>query len=90
MERSEILDIVMRQVSANVHLPQGTTIDPSRPMLEQGIQSLDAVEITHGVVRALKIKMPVSEMTRLRSIDELVDLLHSKLSAKKQEKRWWK
>jgi len=90
MERSEILDVVMRQVAANTHLPEGTTIDPSRSMLEQGIQSLDAVEITHGVVRALKVEMPVAEMTRLRTIDQLVDLLHRKIGAAKSEKRWWK
>ena len=78
MDRAEILAVVLRQVRQNVHLPEGRGIDPARPLAEQGVSSLDAIEISYGAMRELGIRMGTAELTRLRSVDQLVDLLHLK------------
>jgi acyl carrier protein len=78
MDRAEIIAVVMKHVRANVHLPEGTVIDPARSLVEQGVSSLDAVEIAFGAVKELGLRMSTAETTRLRSVDQLVDLIHRK------------
>jgi acyl carrier protein len=78
VERAEILAVVLKHVRRNVHLPEGRSLDPSRPLAEQGVSSLDAVEISYGAMRELKIQMGTPELMRLRTVDQLVDLLHQK------------
>jgi acyl carrier protein len=81
MDRAGILAVVMKHVRANVHLPEGTAIDPSRSLVEQGVSSLDAVEIAFGAVKELGLRMSPAETTRLRSVDQLVDLIDRKSAA---------
>jgi acyl carrier protein len=76
LDRSGILAVVMKHVRANVHLPEGTAIDPARSLVEQGVSSLDAVEIAYGAMRELGLRVSPAETTRLRSVDQLVDLIH--------------
>ena len=78
MDRAEILAVVMKHLRANVHLAEGTAIDPSRSLVEQGVSSLDAVEIAFGAVKDLGLRMSTAETVRLRSVDQLVDLIHRK------------
>ena len=78
MDRAEILAVVMKHVRANVHLPDGAVIDPSRSLVEQGVSSLDAVEIAFGAAKEVRLRMSTAETTRLRSVDQLVDLLLAK------------
>lgn len=78
MDRAGILAVVLKHVRANVHLDEGVRVDPSRPLSDQGISSLDAVEITYGAMKELGIRTTPAELTRLRSIDQLVDLIHAK------------
>lgn len=80
MERSKIRDVVIRQFRANVYMPEGVELDTSRGMLELGASSLDAVEIAYASMRELKIELPKAEIAKLRSIDDLVDVLHGKAS----------
>jgi acyl carrier protein len=75
VDRADILAVVLKHVRANVHLPGGVEIDPSRSLLEQGVSSLDAVEITYGAMKELRVKTTTAEMARLRSVDQLVDLI---------------
>ena len=78
MDRAEILAVVLRHVRANVHLPEGAAIDPARSLVEQGVSSLDAVEIAFGAMKELGLRVSTAETTRLRSVDQLVDLIHHK------------
>jgi acyl carrier protein len=78
MNRADILAVVMKHVRANVPAREGVTIDASRPFAEQGISSLDAVEISYGAMKDLKIRMAPAELLRLRTIDQLVDLFHAR------------
>jgi acyl carrier protein len=78
MDRAVIHAVVMKHVRANVHLPEGTGIDAARSLVEQGVSSLDAVEIAYGAFKELGLKVSPAETTRLRSVDQLVDLIQRK------------
>jgi acyl carrier protein len=78
MDRAVVHAIVMKHVRANVHLPEGTVIDATRSLVEQGVSSLDAVEIAFGAFKELGLKFSPAETTRLRSVDQLVDLIQRK------------
>ena len=78
MDRAQVLAVVMKHVRANAPLPEGTAIDPARPLVEQGVSSLDAVEIAYGAMKELGLKVSAGETTRLRTVDQLVDLIHRK------------
>jgi len=78
MDRQKIFAVVMKHVKANAHMPEGSHFDSSRSLVEQGISSLDAVEIAYGAMKELGIRVTTAETTRLRSIDQLVDLIHNK------------
>ena len=78
MDRAVVHAVVMKHVRANVHLPEGTAIDPARSLVEQGVSSLDAVEIAFGAIKELGLRISTAETTRLRSVDQLVDLIHRK------------
>lgn len=77
MDRSQILDVVIRHFRANVDLSVGFVVDPSRSMLEQGAQSLDLLEIVSASMRELQIRVPRTQMRELKNINELVDVFYA-------------
>jgi len=81
MDRSQVLAVVIKHFRANVDLPDGFTVDPSRSMLDQGAQSLDLLEIVSASMRELKIRVPRTRLRDLRNIDELVDVFHAALTS---------
>lgn len=74
MDRSHVLNVVIRHFRANVDLPDDFEVDPARSMLEQGAQSLDLLEIVSASMRELKIRVPRTSLRDLKNIDELVDV----------------
>ena len=52
-------------------------IDPAQSMKDYGINSLDIVEIVSHSMRALRVKIPRSELGHITNIDGLVDVLHA-------------
>jgi acyl carrier protein len=77
MDRSHVLNVVLKHFRANVDLPDDFQVDPSRSMLEQGAQSLDLLEIVSGAMRELKIRVPRTSLRDLKNIDELVDVFYA-------------
>lgn len=76
MTRNDILQVVLKHIDLNVHDFDKNAMDTSRSMAEYGASSLDIVEIVSGSMRELKIKIPRTELSKLRNVDELVDLFH--------------
>jgi len=74
MDRSHVLNVVIKHFRANVDLPSDFQVDPSRSMLEQGAQSLDLLEIVAASMRELKIRVPRTSLRHLKNVDELVDV----------------
>lgn len=74
MDRAQVLDVVVKHFKANVDLPDGFEVDPSRSMLEQGAQSLDLLEIVAASMRELRIRVPRTRLRELKNINELVDV----------------
>ena len=75
MTREHVLEVVKRHLVETVEELEGVEIDPQRSMKELGASSLDIVEVVSCSMRELKIKVPRSELNKLRNVDELVTLL---------------
>ena len=77
MDRSEVLAVICKHIQQNVHGLDGATVDTERTLASYGASSLDIVEIVSGSMRELRVKVPRTELAKLKKIDELVDLLHT-------------
>lgn len=75
MDRQQILEVVLKHLTLNVDGLEGREVDPSMSMADFGASSLDIVEIVSASMRELKIRVPRTELARLKNINELVDLL---------------
>jgi acyl carrier protein len=85
MTRSEVLATVKKYI---IDVTEGLTeaaIDPAMSMKDLGINSLDIVEVVSCSMRELKVKVPRSELSKLTSIDGLVDLLYQRVIEKERE-----
>ncbi|HEY9227743.1 MAG TPA: phosphopantetheine-binding protein [Gemmatimonadaceae bacterium] len=58
-----------------------STIDGTRSMKDYGANSLDIVEVVSASMRELKVKVPRSELNKLKDINGLVDLLSNTAQA---------
>ena len=73
--REKVLDIVTGYMLDNLEDLETSDIDPERSMVDLGANSLDIVEVVSCSMRELKIKVPRSELSTLKNINSLVDLL---------------
>lgn len=78
--RDHVLTVVKKHLAEAVEGLSADTIDPSKSMKEIGANSLDIVEVVSSSMRELKVKIPRSELSKLATIDGLVDLLFRTLS----------
>lgn len=74
MDREQILNVVMKHIRLNVDGLEAVDIDPEKTIVEYGASSLDGVEIVSACMRELKIKIPRTEVSSFRTINDLVDL----------------
>ncbi|WP_218081864.1 phosphopantetheine-binding protein [Anthocerotibacter panamensis] len=75
MDRQQIvLAILTKHIKLNVDGLEQTDISPEKSMVEYGASSLDIVEIVSAAMRELKIKIPRTELARIKNIGQLVDL----------------
>nr|AIR74924.1 acyl carrier protein [Chondromyces crocatus] len=54
-----------------------SSLDTSQSLAFYGASSLDIVEIVSGAMRELRIKVPRTELAKLKCIDDLVNLFHT-------------
>lgn len=81
MERDQIRDVVTKYLCRALDAKLDA-IDTSRSMKELGANSLDIVEVVSSSMRELRVRVPRSELDKLKNIDDLVDLLHEHAAKK--------
>jgi acyl carrier protein len=74
MDREQVLNVVIKHIRLNVDGLEAVDIDPGKTMVEYGASSLDGVEIVSACMRELKIKIPRTEFSNFKTINDLVDL----------------
>jgi len=85
--REEILDIVKSYLMDNLDEDEfdEADFDASISMKDMGANSLDIVEVVSCTMRDLKVKVPRSELSKLATVDDLVDLLYKVVAEKNQQ-----
>jgi acyl carrier protein len=81
MTRQDILDVVKKHMAEVIDGVNADAVDPTRSMKELGANSLDIVEVVSCSMRELRVKVPRSELSKLTTINGLVDLLHDTVRA---------
>jgi polyketide biosynthesis acyl carrier protein len=76
MDRQEILNIVVKHLSANVDGVDPAHVDPGKSMADYDASSLDIVEVVSATMRELKISIPRTEFAGIQNINQLTDLLY--------------
>lgn len=74
MNKSEITAVIIKYIKQNVPDFDESALDTSRSLASYGANSLDIVEIVSGSMRELRIKVPRTELAKLKNIGDLVDL----------------
>ncbi|MEH2207647.1 MAG: phosphopantetheine-binding protein [Nostoc sp.] len=74
MDREQVLNVVIKHIKLNVDGVENVEIDPYKTIGEYGGSSLDGVEIVSACMRELKIKIPRTEVSSFKTINELVEL----------------
>jgi polyketide biosynthesis acyl carrier protein len=76
MDRQEILNIVIKHLSANVDGMDPARVDPAKSMADYDASSLDIIEIVSATMRELKISIPRTEFSGIQNINQLTDLFY--------------
>jgi acyl carrier protein len=76
MDRQQILNIVIKHLSANVDGMDPALVDPSKSMADYDASSLDIVEVVSATMRELKISIPRTEFAGIQNINQLTDLFY--------------
>jgi acyl carrier protein len=62
--------------------PPGLPFDESASMQDLGADSLEIVEVASRTMKSLRIRVPRTELSKARTIGELLDLLEATAAAK--------
>ncbi len=76
MTKDQIFAVVKKHLLQTVDSLNEFDIASAKSMKEMGVNSLDIVEVVSLSMRELKVKVPRSELAKLKSVGGLVDLLH--------------
>ncbi len=76
MDSQEILNIVVKHLSANVGGMDPAHVDTSKSMTDHDTSSLDIVEVVSATMRELKISIPRTEFAGIQNINQLTDLFY--------------
>jgi acyl carrier protein len=79
--KEEIFVIVRNHLCAIVETVDPVQVTRSGSMKELGASSLDMVEVVSCSMRELRVRVPRAELSKVRNIGELVDLLDEAASA---------
>lgn len=73
--RQDALRVVVKHLCLNVDGVNEGEVDPTRSMATYGASSLDIIEVVSSSMRELRVRVPTTELSGLKNIDELVDVL---------------
>ena len=76
MKREDVWEVIKKHLNNTLDELEDEEIDTSKSMVDLGANSLDIVEIVSSSIRELKIKVPRAELNDLKTMDELINLLH--------------
>ncbi len=71
MNREQIMEVIKKNIVANIDDIDAAAIDPTKSMKDYGANSLDMIEVVSTTMRELKIKVPRSELTDINNIEQL-------------------
>lgn len=75
MNRDLIRSVILKHLANAVDGLDPATVDGAKSLRDYGANSLDIVEVVSASMRELKVKVPRSELGKLKNIDGLIDLL---------------
>ena len=75
MNRDMIRSVILKHLANAVDGIDPATVDGARSLRDYGANSLDIVEVVSASMRELKVKVPRTELNKLKDINGLVDLL---------------
>ena len=73
MTKQQVIEVIKKNIAANIDDIDAGAIDPQKSMKEYGANSLDMIEVVSTSMRELKIKVPRSELADINNIDQLAD-----------------
>ncbi len=73
MTKSEVIEVIKKNIVNNLSDLEGQEIDVKKSMKDYGANSLDIIEVVSSTMRELNIKIPRSELAEITNIDELAD-----------------
>lgn len=75
MKREEVMELVLKNIKTTVPSLAKKNIDPDASYAELGISSLDIAEIVSKTTRELNVKVPRTELAKLTTASQLVDIV---------------
>jgi polyketide biosynthesis acyl carrier protein len=73
MDKAKVIEVIRKNILKNLEDIKESDIDPNKSMKDFGANSLDMIEIVSVSMRELNIKIPRSELTDIKNIDELAN-----------------
>jgi acyl carrier protein len=73
--RERVLEVVKEEALDLLPELKWDEVDRSRSLKDYGASSLDLVELVSSCMRTLKVKIPRADLTKINSVDALVDAL---------------
>ena len=73
MTKEQVIEVIKKNIVANIDDVDPATIDPQKSMKDYGANSLDMIEVVSTSMRELKIKVPRSELADINNIDQLAE-----------------
>ena len=75
MKREEVMELVLKNIKTTVPRLAEKNIDPDASYAALGISSLDIAEIVSKTTRELNVKVPRTELAKLTTASQLVDII---------------
>lgn len=82
MDREAVAAVVKKRLCEVLDDVDESAIDTAGTMKDLGANSLDIVEVVSCAMRDLKVKVPRSELSKLTTMDGLIDLLLTAVNEK--------
>lgn len=84
MNQQAIFEIVKRYLCEIVEEIDPATVAPEKSMKDLGASSLDIVEVVSCTMRELRVRVPRGELSGLKDIAGLVELLQTAVARKSE------
>ena len=80
MDKTQIDAVILKHVKETLEDLDVSTLDFNKSIKDYGADSLDVVDIVSGSMQELEIKVPLSELGKVQTINQLSELFLSHTS----------